>query len=181
MNCYFAFRWIVCQFKREFMKNKQDGYQEILQLWESIWTCSSVRKCVKKPVPSQEEKTTASVSGDDADLANKMQRSLSIDNGLDVNMTAVASSSCDEDSIDNRQATKSSHPVDNELPQEISKSYHLVMNNLGQYVTVLQPDRLTDTQLYILCICLAIIRRERDLIMMRRFDATEILRVNAII
>ena len=40
-NCYFAFRWIVCQFKREFMKTKDDDYDDCLLLWESIW-CASV-------------------------------------------------------------------------------------------------------------------------------------------
>lgn len=29
-NCYFAFRWIVCQFKREFMKEKDDEYHDCL-------------------------------------------------------------------------------------------------------------------------------------------------------
>lgn len=48
--------------------------------------------------------------------------------------------------------------------------------NLNVYVP--EVKRLTDSELYVLCICLCIIRRERDLIMANRFDATEILKVS---
>lgn len=51
--------------------------------------------------------------------------------------------------------------------------------NLNVYVP--EVKRLTDSELYVLCICLCIIRRERDLIMANRFDATEILKVSFII
>lgn len=50
--------------------------------------------------------------------------------------------------------------------------------NLNVYVP--EVKRLTDSELYVLCICLCIIRRERDLIMANRFDATEILKVTFI-
>lgn len=51
--------------------------------------------------------------------------------------------------------------------------------NLNVYVP--EVKRLTDSELYVLCICLCIIRRERDLIMANRFDATEILKVSFIL
>lgn len=38
-NCFFAFRCIVCQFKRELMKNsdRDDDYAYVLRLWDTIW------------------------------------------------------------------------------------------------------------------------------------------------
>ena len=47
--------------------------------------------------------------------------------------------------------------------------------NLNVYIP--EVKRLSDSELYVLCICLCIIRRERDLIMANRFDATDILKV----
>lgn len=40
-------------------------------------------------------------------------------------------------------------------------------------------ERLTDIQLFIQCLCLSIIRRERDLIMAHQFDACDILKVSS--
>ena len=37
-------------------------------------------------------------------------------------------------------------------------------------------EPLSDVQLFVLCICLSIIRRERDLIMARQYDACETLK-----
>lgn len=41
-NCYFAFRWIICLFKREFMKRKTDDYHDCLIVWETIWSIHSL-------------------------------------------------------------------------------------------------------------------------------------------
>lgn len=38
-NCFFAFRCIVCQFKREIMKcDDDDDYSKVLTLWDTIWS-----------------------------------------------------------------------------------------------------------------------------------------------
>lgn len=39
-------------------------------------------------------------------------------------------------------------------------------------------EKLSDIELFILCVCLSIIRRERDLIMAHGYDACEILKVS---
>jgi len=38
-NCFFTFRCIVCQFKRELMRNnEEDDYSKVLSLWDTIWS-----------------------------------------------------------------------------------------------------------------------------------------------
>ncbi|KAH9415899.1 hypothetical protein DERP_000393 [Dermatophagoides pteronyssinus] len=141
VNCYFAFRWIVCQFKREFMKSNSDDYQEVLLLWESIWTCSSMKKYYKNLLRQQlnniDGDNTAEIA---SDLANKIDEQCKI---VEENSESI-------DSTDSQES--------------MTTTYSGVSR------------RLSDTELYVLCICLAIIRRERDLIMVQRFDATEILK-----
>ncbi|OTF78902.1 TBC1 domain family member 15-like protein, partial [Euroglyphus maynei] len=79
VNCYFAFRWIVCQFKREFMKSNSDDYQEVLLLWESIWTCSSMRKYFKNLLRQQRQQSAVEQSPNSNDQVSSTSES-NIDN-----------------------------------------------------------------------------------------------------
>ena len=119
-NCYFAFRWIICLFKREFMKAKTDGYQDCLLVWETVWSANSLQALSEKPVVTEE---------------------------VEVN---------------GRKSSPESQNDDGggmETPEGTDAS-----------------ERLSDVQLFILCLCLSIIRRERDLIMAHQYDACDILK-----
>ncbi|KPL97518.1 TBC1 domain family member 15-like protein [Sarcoptes scabiei] len=158
VNCYFAFRWIVCQFKREFMKQNSDDYQEILLLWESIWTCSSMNKHLigKKPDQRKRIDIDAKVQTPKDDCKDQKESDI---------LTEKFESKChlsDEQNNLNNKSIQSEKNHRNET-QSIDLPQH-------------QQGKLSVTELYVLCICLSIIRRERDLIMVQRFDATEILK-----
>lgn len=132
-NCYFAFRWIICLFKREFMKSKTDDYQDCLLVWETIWAATAITDHRKK-TSAQEKESNAS-----ADVAGATA-------GPAVNGATRGDASGEKD-------------CGSESPKSESGSEHL-----------------SDAQLFVLCICLSIIRRERDLIMAQRFDACETLK-----
>ncbi|RWS29697.1 TBC1 domain family member 15-like protein [Leptotrombidium deliense] len=110
-NCYFAFRWIICLFKREFMKGNNDDYDDCLKVWETIWSVHASIELEEKR--EKEEK----VNGE------------------------------------------SDNPVSAE-----------------DYSRPSTPTKLTNIELYLMSICLAIIRQERNIILMSNFDACEILK-----
>ena len=126
-NCYFAFRWIICLFKREFMKGKSDNYGDCLIVWETIWTATLL---------AENEKSEA--------------------NG--VKQTPAANGSC------------------NDSPQSAHGSEPREENGAESAAVAPAVERLTNAQLFVLCICLSIIRRERDLIMAQQYDACETLK-----
>lgn len=134
-NCYFAFRWIICLFKREFMKSKTDDYQDCLLVWETIWAATASAQ-LKKKTESQDKVSHETTP--DADAAAGP-----VVNGAN-GVTRPAEAEKDRGS---------------ESPKSESGAEHL-----------------SDAQLFVLCICLSIIRRERDLIMAQRFDACETLK-----
>lgn len=175
MNCYFAFRWIVCNFKREFMKSNTDDYQDVLLLWESIWTCSSVKKSIrlpkqsidqnllnneiKKTIDGKNEKNSAKNTDD----LKKIQIHSNVPETSESNLVEKLNIECKIDDSENSASLNNSSSKNNDIqPIPIKR---------------LCSRTLSDTELYILCICLAIIRRERDLIMMNRLDAPGILKV----
>lgn len=97
-NCFFAFRAIVCQFKRELTKDDERYYEKCLKLWDTIWCVE--RRCVLQFQQSNNRWTTA--------------------------------------------------PPDT------------------------QRHNLTETEMYILALCLVMILRERDLILSNRLDGNDI-------
>ncbi|KAH9527977.1 hypothetical protein DERF_001957 [Dermatophagoides farinae] len=171
VNCYFAFRWIVCQFKREFMKSNSDDYQEVLLLWESIWTCSSIKKYFKNLRRQQQQSLSEETSKSDDQEPSTSQTNV-------VNLQVEDDSNIEGDCIA-KAASDLAIKIDEQCKIVDEKSESIDSTESQESMTTTYSDgsrRLSDTELYVLCICLAIIRRERDLIMVQRFDATEILK-----
>lgn len=180
-NCYFAFRWIVCQFKREFMKSESDEYNDCLTLWESIWTSHIIRKIGQKSdeESAPKEQQLLSLEIDESDTKTKgshekINKSLSTGslqmtsqtNTIDIPDVQIRSGSQKRSNSFRTKAERRDSPKDSSKSQPKSIC-----------VPKTPEKHLTDAELYTLSICLSIIRRERDLIMAQRLDATEILKV----
>ena len=205
VNCYFAFRWIVCQFKREFMKD-HDGYNDIVLLWESIWTCSAMKrhllklKKAKKLAEEKEEEERRKIrKAQEEELAKKAQEEQIFIRNLDepdsplIDLNSVSMKELQEKDIAKQfskidfGSSSSSQNIPSSVGCSSSQNQSKISETIPRVSTsrsepllncfIPQPKRLSDTELYVLCICLCIIRRERDLIMARRYDATEILKV----
>lgn len=204
MNCFFAFSWIVCQFKRILMNNNNDDYHQVLLLWETIWTCSAMRDyymdlkqldvidglLMKQTSSTNNEASTSNNNNvksssptvmsmkelakaeEEKDLIESLNNNVKLDDSGDKvqdvesinDNKSVPDDQSNEEDCDTNKATYGSDSSLNRNPQVL---------NIGN----VSPLKLSDTELYVLCICLAIIRRERDLIMANRFDATDILKV----
>lgn len=128
-NCFFAFRAIVCQFKRELMKEDEDEYKNVLFLWDTTWLAK--RR---------------------ADLLNQTKEK----------ETALSES-------------KGKNP---DQYQSITKDQQ---ENECQFYMPIDPNqsdtpraKLTETEIFVLSLCLSMIRRERDIIMARKLDGTDI-------
>lgn len=217
MHCYFAFRWFVCQFKREVMKKNDDGYHDVLLLWESIWTCNAMRQrlldqkrkndssCESLTPPCGEiasDTSTSSSSDYDEDDSESpqvipvfhtkepdtvrqefMQTRLIIANGnqaygpvKEIDETKQLEIKLDKIKLDEQQTETSKQHQPNQATTDgagVSSSDV----NACHYRHLMHTPRLTDTQLYVLCICLAIIRRERDLILTHQYSNADILKV----
>jgi hypothetical protein len=131
-NCFFAFRAIVCQFKRELMKEDEDDYSKVLFLWDTIWCVA--RRCALK---EEMDKLTTDI---DMEAEGK---------GSDSQWKAVT-----------EQPTQS-----DDNPFAIS-----VDPNQADSLRY----KLTETEIFVLALCLSMIRRERDLVMANKMDATDI-------
>lgn len=133
-NCFFAFRAIVCQFKRELMKEDEDDYTNVLSLWDTIW-------CAKRRVEIQEE-----------------LRALN-----------------QEDYMVNESGEKPSKDVTSPVTEQPSG------NNENPFYITFDPNQsdtprhsLTETEIFVLALCLSMIRRERDIILANKLDSTDI-------
>lgn len=137
-NCFFAFRAIVCQFKRELMKEDEDDYTKVLFLWDTIW-------CAKRKSVLQEEWQV--LMQDDMIVEHN--------NGGDPNS-------------------------EKELkPMPITEQPSLTNDN--PFVVAFDPNQsdtprhnLTETEIFVLALCLSMVRRERDIILANRLDGTDI-------
>lgn len=212
-NCYFAFRWIICLFKREFMKGKTDGYDDCLLVWETVWAATALRSISSKKNPSSDdhvqsnESLSASaciVSANDADRRNT-PKSHSINgscsNGhagektndlMDTRSPSITptqespvstSPPCTQSRVDlpvNGHATTESteniqlcdsqgSPSNGSTRRSSTPTIELESQQCNEEI-------LSDVQLFVLCICLSIIRRERDQLMTKKYDAPEILK-----
>ncbi|CAG2110132.1 unnamed protein product [Medioppia subpectinata] len=178
-NCYFAFRWIVCQFKREFMKSESDEYNDCLICWESIWTSHIIRKIGQKAADStstadhdlltcETHNTTEPQTKTMIGSHEKINKSLSTgalnSNTIDVPDVKIRNGPHMR-SNSFRTKTEKREPPKSPLKKESISS-----------VPKTPEKHLTDAELYTLSLCLSIIRRERDLIMAQQLDATEILK-----
>lgn len=131
-NCFFAFRAIVCQFKRELMKEDEDDYSNVLFLWDTIW-CVARRRALQEEM----DRLTKDIDMNDCNKANSSQSTA---------ITAQPTQSFDNPfvlSVDPNQADSLRH-------------------------------ELTETEIFVLALCLSMIRRERDIIMANKLDGTDI-------
>lgn len=133
---------------------------------------------------SLKELTALEKEQDSAELLAAMAASCKIQDSVDASQILdpsklestpppVSSTSSEEEGEEKQQPESSAGSSASSRP-----SVAVSAVNLNVYVP--EVKRLTDSELYVLCICLCIIRRERDLIMANRFDATEILKVTFI-
>lgn len=142
-NCFFAFRAIVCLFKRELMKEDEDDYTKVLFLWDTIW-------CAKRRAVLQEE--FKALTQDDVQMEGKDSKSTDENEGND----------------ENRKQTK---PV-TEQPTSAYDNPFFIPFDPNQSDT---PRRdLTETEIFVLALCLSMIRRERDIVLANRLDGTDI-------
>jgi len=171
-----------------------DGYNDIVLLWESIWTCSAQKRhllALKREKKAKEAKEAA-------ENATKLKPTVEPEAGPSVapespliDLNSVSMKALQEKDIakemdkmevcDNKDEESSCSSDSGTVSGAQNQSQKTKVPNsrsepaLNYFIP--QPKRLSDTELYVLCICLCIIRRERDLIMAQKFDATEILKV----
>lgn len=133
-NCFFAFRAIVCQFKRELMKDEEDDYSKVLTLWDTIW-------CAKRRIALQQE-----------------------------------FKALNQDDVMEKETTGESKVSDNnavvEQPTGANDNPFYVPFDPNQSDT--PRHSLTETEIFVLALCLSMIRRERDIILANKLDSTDI-------
>lgn len=138
-NCFFAFRAIVCQFKRELMKDDEDDYTKVLFLWDTVW-------CVERRRVLQEE--------------------------MDKMMSDTEATTKDAEAGESEATEKEKAQSGSEHQSPSSD------NPFAVHVDPNQADspryKLTETEIFVLSLCLSMIRRERDIIMANKFDGTDI-------
>lgn len=137
-NCFFAFRAIVCLFKRELMKEDEDDYTKVLDLWDTIW-------CVERRCSIETELRA-----------------------LEHDPMQVDSKTTSNDAT-NSGAT--SNPI-TEQPTSVKSGPFIHLDEPNQSDT--PRHVLTETEIFILALCLSMIRRERDLVLANRLDGTDI-------
>lgn len=135
-NCFFAFRAIVCQFKRELMKEDEDEYKNVLFLWDTTWLAK--RR---------------------ADLLEQVKENKS-------DLAGAPMASCRSEVLKSQNT-----------PRETTE----IFNSDNKFYMPFDPNqsdtprnKLTETEIFVLALCLSMIRRERDLIMSRKLDGTDI-------
>ncbi|XP_074597006.1 TBC1 domain family member 15/17 [Brevipalpus obovatus] len=249
-NCYFAFRWLICLFKREFMKSKTDDYDDCLIVWETIWSLHAL--CTmesggrdtrngsessatgrENPInhhqsSSREEEDehtvnatpTEAIDDNDEDcrstdrptcqspqltvIRNGTDEIVSFSVGGDMNGARGnrpsplphnhQSEEHDEDknSLKSNEHKSASIPTSDrdsmaEMMEKLSQ--RLNMDDLETYSLNQEPHsigstenamnfhpKLENVELFCLCLCLAVIRRERDLILANKLEASDILK-----
>lgn len=125
-NCFFAFRAIVCQFKRELMKEDEDNYSKVLFLWDTIWAarrCHELQEEALKSAPIEKHQNGTSL-------------------------------------------IREQQPLSNGDP--------LLSSSIDPYQSNTPRNNLTETEIFVLALCLSMIRRERDFVLARRLDGTDI-------
>lgn len=138
-NCFFAFRAIVCQFKRELMKEDEDDYSNVLFLWDTIWS-------VKRRAVLQEEWNL--LNGDDMQLETSKQGVNKLGDNLVTTKTITEQPSSANDNPFHA-------PFD---PNQSDTPRH----------------NLSETEIFVLALCLSMIRHERDIILANKLDGTDI-------
>lgn len=130
-NCFFAFRAIVCQFKRELMKDDEDEYKNVLFLWDTTWFAKRRNDLLIQL--KEHDQAAKSTTSSDAPQAES-------------NSTSNSKSLYDD-------------------------PFYMPFDPNQADTPRLQ---LTETEIFVLALCLSMIRRERDLIMAKKLDGTDI-------
>lgn len=161
-NCYFSFRWIICQFKREFMKAKTDDYDDCLVVWETIWSANALCQ-----LAIQEEAAVHDLLLSEQAISHQEQ----VQEPARCEASGSAVKSREHDGSPNPSAGTS-------RSDKADKTEEWPVQNSSPKSSSTPVQKLKDMELFTLCICLSIIRRERDLIMANEYDACEILKVS---
>lgn len=126
-NCFFAFRAIVCLFKRELMREDENDYSKVLTLWDTIW-------CVNKRHLLLEE----------------------------LKENTVITKMSTDDQVEQQKPKQQSS-------QKVFLYTHLNINQADS-----ARHHLTVIEKFVLALCLSMIRRERDIVLARQLDGTDI-------
>lgn len=175
-NCFFAFKAIVCQFKRELKKEDEDDYSRVLFLWDTIW-CANRRRVLQEEYQALIQADIQQVK-----LRNK--------NYLDIESNHN-SSSPPNTNHNNTNGNSKEHSVKSPLNgqpnmtttttiQTTASSTTTTNGNNQFFVTFDQNQsdtprhNLTETEIFVLALCLSMVRRERDIILANKLDGTDI-------
>lgn len=138
-NCFFAFRAIVCQFKRELMKEDEDDYSKVLFLWDTIWS-------VKRRADLQEE--WKHLQSDNMQVEAAQRGVDKLGNNVETTKT-----------ITEQPESANDNPF--QLPFDPNQSDT-------------PRHGLSETETFVLALCLSMIRHERDIILANKLDGTDI-------
>ena len=154
------------------MKARTDDYHDCLIVWETVWTATALEKIKRRD--SLTPKSISPKTSIPKDVTPKVSP-----NGDVPSMSSEPSTvhkqadKSPETELNKNGAVNGKSEERNGSPSEIDDSSHFA--NKSTCV------KLNDTEMFTLCLCLSIIRRERDLIFANDFDACEILKVSFLV
>lgn len=175
------------------MKTREDDYDDCLMLWESIWSAANLAELIDK----ERQKERANREKEASESQNSLPRSKPPSRSPSCERTPPNSARklsepfsipLPEVQINCPKNSPEHHHINGDMNKRpLAKKHSLGVpgkgpNSRSSSITSLPgkcgKTRLTNAELYILSICLSIIRRERDLIMSSHWDATDILKVS---
>jgi len=169
-NCYFSFRWLICLFKREFVK-ADSSYDQLLILWDTLWSVHAYEKARQDEAQEEferqlniikENKSNNVNNETTSDLTNSFSNKFELDTTLGTSPPFIIQSfenkGGDFDDSTNT-ANNNNHAANRASDSEND-----------------EVNQLTNFELFFLSISLAIIRQERDLIFTQKLDASGILK-----
>jgi hypothetical protein len=149
------------------MKARTDDYHDCLIVWETIWAATAL-----STLKAEKEKERSSVRKSAS--PKPMDNSRKVNNGTNPFLETSASTTSN-----GGIGETSDGGVQNDSGSSSTSTGHASQERLSdspKSQTGSSMEKLPDVQLFVLCICLSIIRRERDLIMARQYDACETLK-----
>lgn len=149
-NCFFAFRAIVCQFKRELIKDVKDHYKNVLLLWDTVWFAWRRHELLSKEGNHH---------------YYNHHNNHQVHQSPHLKSTAVQQINIPRTiSVNNNNKDRSRALYDDSL------FYMPFDPNQADTPRV----QLSETEIFVIALCLARIRCERDLIIANRLDGTDI-------
>lgn len=162
-NCYFAFRWLICLFKREFVK-ADNNYDHLLIVWDALFSISAYEK-VRLEEAQEEFKRQLDTLAEEATNVNET--------------TSDLTNSFSNKDLDTTFGTSPPYIIQvYENKGDFDDSTNNVNSGANRASDSEQDEsnQLTNFELLFLSISLAIIRQERDIIFSQKLDASEIIR-----